>query len=551
MLTDLQITNFAIIENQTLSFHNGLNVITGETGSGKSIVLEALGLILGDRANTSLIRNGAETLEVHANFHLDNIDEDIFDSLPDIAKNNKEELSISRILSSSGRGKVFINGGLTTVGVLQETASKLINICGQNQQIRLLDSRFHLELLDAYAENSEQLKKYRESYGTWKKEYEVFESLKTASLDGKRRREELEDWLKELDEVDLQSGLREDLESKVKKLSSVNKSEGLLKTVSELLEGDESIIEKFRQVVSINSEISKVDTSYKNIFTTSTEIYTSIKELASDTERYANTLTGDDTLLELAETRLSKLARIERKYRATGEELIQLYKQYQKEYEVLSTPASLQAIEKRCNELLKNTLTIAEVLSKKRKTAEITLSKTVAQELADLNMQGVLFKFSFNAALDTPNLNGIDSGQFLIATNPGEPLQPLKEIASGGELSRILLVLKKVLREKSGVNVLVFDEVDTGISGSVARSVGEKLKSLAKESQVLCVTHLAQVASLGDHHMLVEKQFDKGRAVTRVRELSMQERIDEIARMLSGKEISKTARKTAEELIGI
>jgi DNA repair protein RecN (Recombination protein N) len=549
VLTEIQISNFAIIENQSIAFSDGLNILTGETGSGKSIILDALGLILGERASSSLIRQGSEHLEVHAHFDLSDIDLAIMNSLPDITKG--KELAVSRIFSINGRSKVYINGNLSTVSVLTNIGNQLISICSQSQQINLLNPSYHLKLLDGYVAKNDLFNEYAEKFSLFKQKELELNNLKQALKARESRLLILEEMIDELEALNITDNLRVELESAFYSIQNSVKVKEKSAFLQDLVTGEEGLLSLVSKITSFVSELNKLNPSYTNLV----DIVTNLKEYSFELDRQINSSLNNDEDSKLdsddISEKLTKLARLERKYSKDSKGLKQLLEDSKKEILTLQNPVlSIEQLQKEVSTVYNQVKVLAEKISDVRKKAASELSKLVRVELSELNMNAAKFEVEFKK-LPELTLSGLDSVEFLLQSNAGDGLRPLKQIASGGELSRILLVLKKVLRDKSGVNVLVFDEVDTGISGSVARSVGAKLKELASNSQVICITHLPQVASFADHHLLVEKFTDvkAKKTTTAVKLLNKNERVNEIARMLSGFEVTPTTKKSALELI--
>ena len=545
MLTELQIRNFAIIEEQAVEFGRGLNVITGETGSGKSIILGALEFILGARTKAHAVRAGAENLEVEAHFDLRELTPQIRANLPEIAQ--ADELAILRSLNNSGRSRVTINGRLGTVALLEEIASKLINICGQNQHIKLLESEYQLDLLDSYAKNKDLRDRFARLFA---ESSEAARVLKQARADSERsimRRAELEFVVEELGKIEPRAGMRAGLEAEVRKLSNGEKIRTALAQINSELSDDAGAMLALKSASRQLHELVKLDQSIGALSARFDGALEDLLGCEADLVRHARQVVLDDQELEALRERLAEIARVERKYRIDDAGLEKLLNSARLELSQLSDPQHLEKLIAHAQSTREAALACSSELSISRGTAARALARDVQSELAELAMAGVRLKVEITP--QEMSANGSDRVEFTIATNKGEPFKPLKLIASGGELARIMLVLKKVLRERSGVNVVVFDEVDTGVSGAVARAVGMKLHVLSEQSQVICVTHLPQVASLADVHLLVGKEVGK-RTVSRVRILNQNERVDEIARMLAGSEVTAAAKASARELLG-
>jgi DNA repair protein RecN (Recombination protein N) len=546
MLSELTITNFAIIERQSLSFHSNFNVISGETGAGKSIILNALEFILGGKGSTSLIRTGAEQMEVQALFDLTRIAPEIRRELPEIVGED-DELVVSRTQPREGRGKVLINGRLGTVSLLEEIVRKLVNICSQHHQTKLLDPKYHVELLDGFAENSDILSKMKDCYHRWHQAKQNLTTLQRDESQSAERREELRIIVEELEAIpNLVSGLRQRLESDIKRIGNSERLSQVGQKALHLISGEDGLATALKEISSALSDMRRLDPATAKLV----DDFESAREALSDSEfaisRYVDGLDLDSSELERLREELSELARLERKYRLDDGGLAERLVKAKEELARLSGGSDSAKLEQEVAKLEAEVKKCGAQLRAVREAAAKKLVEAVKRDLSELAMAGAAIDVRFTPSEPTPS--GTDRVEFLISTNKGEPFASLAKIASGGELSRVMLILKKILREQSGVNVLIFDEVDTGISGGVARSVGRMLKDISARSQVLCITHLPQVASLSDKHFLVQKEVGE-RAMTVVRALSEVEKVDEIARMLAGFTITDASRASARELI--
>lgn len=544
MLSELRISNFAIIEEQRVQFGPGLNVISGQTGSGKSVLLNALELILGARPRAQLIRHGADHLEIEGAFNLSDLSPALVESLPDIARG--DELVLSRSINQSGKGKVYINGRLGTVALLQEISRKLINICGQGQHINLLDPKFHLDLIDEYAGNAELRSEYAEVYSRYRvalKDFEQFESRRDAI---EARSTVLRETFEELNAAKLYAGIREDLDAQTKKLEGAERLIEGVQAVLPSFSSEEGVLSLLSRLITSLNELSRFDSQIKEFVNQANSARVLLQELEIDLARYSNDLSLDDEKLALLRDKLAEVARLERKYRANDTGLLEIQQSAGAELDRIADLGNISDIKERLDENRAALERIAAMLSESRLKAGSTLAHVVEKDLGTLSMPEAKLKIEIEEGEFAPD--GKDRVEFFISTNKGELFKPLAQIASGGELSRIMLVLKKNLRDRSGVNVLVFDEVDSGVSGSVARAVGQKLKELSKFSQVICITHLAQIASLAERHILVDK-IVKDRTFSIIKVIEGEEKVDEIARMLAGYEITRASRESAKELL--
>lgn len=545
MLVDLRIRNFAIIDEASITFGPGLNVLTGETGAGKSIILGALDIILGGKLRSHMIRDGEDFLEVEARFDLSELPQAFIQTLPEIAQG--EELVIVRNVTSLGKSKVYINGRLGTVALLSEIGSSMISICGQAQHIKLMDSTFHLAVLDIYGGHQDKIAEYSHLYADLRLAERKYNDARSSDEERSRRLLEIEDTVKELESAELSSGIRNYLESEIKRLSSGEKLTAGFEKIIENLSGERGSLSLIKDLCLELKDLSHVDSSIELLQKSANSIRTELEEILRESERYGSRITLDERKLESLRERLAEVARLERKYKRNDSELVEFLSGLKLERDSLGNIAAIGELRKETEKLRIQATKLAEEISQHRKKASQNLTQSVQKELADLNMKDAKLEVQYETGALCPQ--GIDVVEFMFSANKGEKLKPLKMVASGGELSRLTLVLKKVLNDKTGTNVLVFDEVDTGISGSVARAVGLKLKALSENSQVLCITHLPQVASLADTHLVVQKSVIEGRTVSHVSTLNSKERVDEVARMLAGTKVTEAAKKSARELI--
>jgi len=544
MLSELQIENFALVDSESISFGAGLNVISGETGSGKSILLQAIQFLLGEKLKSQVIRSGAESAEVQGLFSLEQLPPALVEELPDVARS--EELAVVRSISKSGKGKVFINGRLASLGLLEEIIGKLVNICGQNHHVRLLDQAYHREVLDGFAGHDHLIKNCKDSFETWREGSSELARLEAEASAREGREADMTESLKELDAAKLKPGVRSELEAQVKRLSGAEKLLSASQRIEDALTSEGGLGSQLQRIAVEVQDILKVDAEFAARADLFTSGRTHLKEFETALMRYRASLSLDDDQLSSARELLAEVARLERKYRRSDSELVALREELRASLATIQGGKRLGELQQEVGRLRTQLEKAAAALHESRARSVKKLSPLVEEGLADVAMKGSALQVALSPA--TLAAHGLDRVEFLLSANRGEPTRPLREIASGGELSRILLVLKQVLSDRTGVNVLVFDEVDQGVSGAVARAVGLKLRELSRSSQVICVTHLPQVASLADHHFLVEKQSGD-RTVTRVRALEGDIRIEEIARMLAGYKVTPAARESAKELL--
>lgn len=540
MLLEVHVRNMALVEQAAVTFGPGLVVITGESGTGKSMILHALELAVGGRPRTALVRDGAESLEVEALFSLDDVPESIRTELPDIAQT--DEVLLARSIDRTGRSKVHINGRLGTIGLLEEIGTRLLNICGQNQHVRLLEPKFHLDFIDEFGGTLDlrlELAGVFSDLQAARRELAEREAL----LESRARREaELTAILEDLKTIELRPGIRTELEAEVRRVGS---GEALLSRgakLDALLNEERGLLSLVSLAQAEISEMEKLDPGAGAMAELLSSARVSLEELGRDLTSYTRGLEIDDEKLNLLRDHLAEVARLERKYRSDDRGLCELREQALKDLATFSDEAGMDAIKARVSRVEADYQGKADKLSKVRRLGGERLSAMVQREFKDLGLSSHRFKAEFSEI--GPSARGIDHLEFVLSPDNGKNFLPLRKTASGGELSRITLALKSALKESGSTATFIFDEVDTGVSGSMARSVGTKLKNLSRSVQVICITHLPQIASLADVHLLVSK--DKG---TSIRALSEGEKVNEIARMLSGHKITPAALASARELL--
>jgi len=548
MLTDLNIKNIAIIDSLHVAFGPGLNVLTGETGAGKSIIVDAVELLLGGRASTDLIRAGEDEATVEALFDLSGRPE-LLSELAGAGVECEGELLVKRVVARSGRNRVFVGGGLSTVGVLSEVASLLINIYGQHESQTLLKPENHLLLLDAYAGCTP----LRQEFGVLHAAYRAAEAelkiLEEGERDRERRIDQLAFQAEEIARAALQPDEEEELERERVMLTHAERLFSASQGAYELLYGgDGALLGELRRATASIAEARGFDSRLAPVSEVLEDSYARLEDAALILRVYAARIEADPARLAMVDDRLDMIGRLKRKYGDTVAEVILHQGSVERELELLrNVEASRDEIEGRLAGISARMKELGAMLSAARREGAGRLSAAMGAELHDLAMPSARFTVSFDE-LPEPRATGLERGEFLFSPNPGEPQRPLARIASGGELSRLMLALKQ-LHPESDVPTLVFDEVDTGIGGATSAMVGRKLKRVALNQQVLCITHLPQVAACADRHYRVEKRQETGRTVTSVACLDPDGRVAELARMLGGVRISDTTLEHARELI--
>ena len=547
MLRTLDIENIAVIEKASVDFSSGLNVLTGETGAGKSIVVDSINAILGERTSRELVRHGAENAFVSAYF--DDICSETCDKLKelDIELDDGNSLLISRKISSNGKSLCKVNGKTVTVSMLKEISSHLINVHGQHDSQALLNPDLQYTYIDMLLKNKAIIGEYKESF---KKLISVRRKLKLLTNDESDKENQLEllnYQIEELEKADIKIGEREEL---TRKRALIQKSEDIIKTLNFALvtiNGDDENAGIEQAVGDVNRELSKFDEA-KDIYTVFNDI-TDKLELAKDkAEELLSSIDFSPEEIEMIDERLDLLYEFSNKYGSSEEEMLAfLDEARQKKNSILFADEELDRLTKEYDNLFDKTVELATKLSDERKATAQIFEKQVKEELSFLDMPKMQFFVNF----DKGNLSsiGFDKIEFMISANPGEPPKSLSKVASGGELSRIMLAIKNIISYNDTIGTLIFDEIDTGVSGRASQKIGLKLKSVSKNTQVICVTHSAQIASNADEHFLIEKKFDNNNTFTSVTPLDFEGRKKELARIMGGLEITDTLLQSAEELL--
>ena len=551
MLTTLYIENIAVIEKTSIDFSQGLNVLTGETGAGKSIIIDSINAIMGQRTSKELVRTGAKTALVTAQF--DDVNDTVKAKLKELGYDNEDDdtLILQRSISAAGKSTCKINARPASVTVLKEVAKNLINIHGQHESYELFSPDTHIDYIDSFGELNSELDDYREKYKRYKA---LKKQLNEANSDESARLHEI-DLLTyqttELFNADVQPDEIEQLENERIVLMNSEKIFTLLNDARELLDGDErtaggvesveSAMNYIQRAVSLNGE-------YESISESITDVYYNLRDCIEAISDAADSVESDPQRLEEIDERLDRLNRLTRKYGCECNELPSLAEKMQTRLEeLLSYDKNRDQLEADYKEAENNALVAAQKLSEIRKKTAKVFSERVREEMSFLNMPNVQIVTQFENTDFYEK--GTDKIEFLISANPGEPPRPVAKIASGGELSRMMLAIKTVLASTDDIDTLIFDEVDTGISGSAAQKVGMKLKEVSKSSQVLCVTHQAQLAALADAHYLISKQVEDGRTFTQVKLLDFDGRKHELSRIIGGVSITDAALAHAESML--
>ena len=562
MLAQLTISDFAIIESLSVSFSGGSNILSGETGAGKSIIINAVNLIVGGRASPDLIRTGAHKAIIEALFQVPE-GSPLAGSLAEMDIPFNGEVLIKRTISKEGKSQVRINGSLATLHMLSKLGPNLISVSGQNEHQLLLSPDNHLYVLDDFGELTPDRRTfaglYRDYYALKERREKLRDHLKREA----EQRELTQFQIREIEDANLAIGEDGELEGERRRLVHAESlMEIVFKGYHTLYEKDDSVLSTLSLLTKEMDKGVSMDPHLEQFKKGLETVQAQVEDLGLELRNLYSKLKVDPKRLQQVEERLELIRRLKKKYGSSIEDILSLREDLsQRSYQLAQKQEELKEGEIELEERWGNLVTIAARLSARRHEVAKDLEDKVEEELNQLGMTGTQFKIEFSPEVfadgavspDLPESavgpGGIDSVEFLIAPNVGEDLRPMAKIASGGELSRIMLALKTILARSSSVETLVFDEIDSGIAGATAAIIGEKLRSLAKYHQIVCITHLPQIASSGELHFLVEKTVSGGRTRTRIAPLDREDRINEIARLLGGKTISEKTLAHAREML--
>ncbi|MBI5493778.1 MAG: DNA repair protein RecN [Deltaproteobacteria bacterium] len=569
MLKHLAIKDFAIIDKLELDFSPGMTVLTGETGAGKSIIIDALHLVLGGRAVTDVIRTGSDTAEVTATFSVDGaVRERTGQRLKeqDIAVDDGE-LLIRRIVSRSGRNKIYVNGTLVTAAVLQAITSGLVDITGQHEHVWLLEPDTQLELLDAFASLGALRTEVASQYGLTREIYDELRRLKLGEQETLAREDFLRFQVGELKDLAPQAGEEEKLAVARKRLANGERLRTAVAHAEEsLYSGEQAAVELVGAVRDSLQAFTEVDDAVAPMARAVGEAQAIIEDVSRSLQKFMNRIQVDPEKLAHVEDRLEKLRRLSRKHGTTADGLVGKLAELEKElHGITNRDERGKALEKELGQARKRLGELAQDLAEKRRRAALKLVHATLEELGTLGMERASLQVAVeplpqkgegaDLTVDVGEMTkrvgprGLDRVEIRFSANPGEELKPLAKVVSGGELSRVLLALKRVLAQRDPVPVYVFDEVDAGVGGAVGESVGLKIKAVSALRQAMCVTHLPQIAAHADHHYVVEKVVQDGRTASRVTRLTADQRVEEVARMLGGLTITDATRTHARDML--
>ncbi len=551
MLQELSIKDFAIIDEIQISFQPKMTVLTGETGAGKSIIIDALGLLAGGRGSTEFIRKGEKKAVIQGLFTLPR-EANTYNILEEYGIDSEDgQIILQRDLYRGGRNICRINGMMVNLATLRKVGETLIDIHGQNEHQELMKPENHIDLLDEYDKKTSQLRnQYQVVYQNYRKLKLSMEKKEADEKAWAQRLDMLNFQVKEIEEAGLKINEEDELVEEKNKLDNFQAIHDALELSYQILSGEKiDVVGNLGNAMNELSDVSDLSENLREINTKISDAFYSLEDAARDISDELDSMEWNGERVNEIEERLELIHQLKRKYGDTIEDILHYHSRIEKELrEMENAEQNSEKQERQLSEALEKVKELAIKLSKQRKKSAKKLEKMIHEQLSALYMDKAVFEVK---CLNNSKLysKGIDKVEFYIQTNPGEEMGPLAKIASGGELSRIMLALKTIFSQKMGVTSIIFDEVDTGVSGRVAQAIAEKISQISNNSQVLCITHLPQVAAIADNHYYISKSVNDGRTETSLKELDEKQKIREIARMLSGSEITELTLKHAEELI--
>ena len=550
MLLEISIKNFAIIEEISLNFEKGMTVLTGETGAGKSIIIDAMNMMLGSRATTDVIRHGAPKAEIEGLFTVES-NRHLTALFEEQGLEWTDELIIRREILQNGRSVSRINGQMVNLSVLKAVGQHLVDIHGQHDQEELMRSQLHITMLDEFGDAAffQTKAAYRQTFEDYKRLRKQVVELQRNQQENKARIEMLEFQIAEIEAAALEVDEDLRLEQERQRLLNHKMIADTLTNAYTMLDAEEfSSLSNVRSAMNDLESIEEYDPSYKELSSQLSETFYALEDITKRLEDVVDGLEFDGNRLMQVESRLDLIHSITRKYGGQVKDVLEYLAQITKEYSLLTgSDLSSEDLEKELKRLEKSLVTLAQDLSDQRHALAQALENEIQQELADLYMDKARFQVRFSKAKF--NREGNEAVEFYISTNPGEDFKPLVKVASGGELSRLMLAIKSAFSRKEGKTSIVFDEVDTGVSGRVAQAIAAKIHKIGQNGQVLAISHLPQVIAAADYQFYIEKISDEHSTVSTVRLLNREERIEEIAKMLAGEDLTEAARQQAEQLL--
>jgi DNA repair protein RecN (Recombination protein N) len=565
LLSELSIKNFAIIEEVSISFQQGLTVLSGETGAGKSIIIDAIGLLVGGRGSSEFVRYGTDKAEIEGLFYLGE-NHPCLSKCEELGIELEDEMIIlKRDITHTGKGICRINGKLVTTTTLKEVGKTLVDIHGQHEHQDLMNSERHLYMLDSFdAENTwKQLEAYREVYTKYERVKKQLKQLTENEQEMAHRLDLIQFQLEEISSANLKVDEDTDLQEERVKIANFEKIYKSLTDAYQALSGDSRGLDQVRSAMHGIESVTHIDQSLTEVAESIANSFYLLEEATYSLREKIDLMEYDPKRLDFIESRLNEINMLKRKYGQSVEEILQYAEKIEVELDTIENKdVHIEKTKKELDALTGKVVEEGLRLSNMRTALATHLTEAIHQELKELYMDKTKFEVRVmkNTGIDGDPLvdgipvkltaDGLDEVEFYISTNPGEPLKPLAKVASGGELSRIILALKSIFSKHQGVTSIIFDEVDTGVSGRVAQSIAEKIQRVSVDSQVLCITHLPQVASMADTHLFITKEIVEDRTKTHVNVLNTEDKIMEIARMISGAEITDVTYEHAKELLG-
>jgi len=552
MLRELRLNNLAIIKNLDLEFNDKFIALTGETGAGKSIILNGISLLIGERSHTDMIRNGAQGLFAEGVFELNENQKKRLDELG--FEIEDDELIITRYFDRNAKSKITVNGSRMTLSRLKELMVNIIDLVGQHEHQFLLNSDYHLHLLDRFLDDEGKMlsKKIRESVNKIKKLNLQIGNIEEEKSKIAEKKDILEFQLNEINSLELKENEDNELEEEYKILFNAGKiSEKLEETSQFLKEGEFSILTALGRAKRNLEQLSDLSESYSELYDKIESVLYEVEEISYSVDNFVGDVEIDDKKLEKIVERIDNINKLKLKYGSTITEILEYRDKIEKDLSLVNFESEeLENLKKEKSELVGQYFQDSERLSEIREKISENLQNTVDVQLDDLNMENAKFKVEITKTQEI-TIYGMDNAEFMIAANVGETFKPLAKIASGGEISRIMLALKTVFSAVDNISVLIFDEIDTGISGETVRRVAEKLRELSKNTQIICVTHSPQIAGKAQQQFFIKKEIENNFTETKVHELNTEERIREIARIISGDNITEASINHAKEIMGL
>ncbi len=549
MLVELRLKNFAIIDDISINFGDNLNIITGETGTGKSLIVDAINIILGDRFTAEQVKSGDKQASVEALFEVPG-DSGVGERLERFGIGEGEgELIVKRVFNPGGKNRIYINGSIVTLGTLSEVTDGLVNMFGQHEHQSLLKKNNYLSYIDAFSKLEHEVSGYKAAYAEFVRAESEFEALGEKEREGAEKEDYLRFQAEEIKKVSPAPNEDSELEAERVRLENSERFSSSLTSATGLVyEGESSAIGFLKQALSHLERVSDLDSSLGELRDRIAAVLIETEDVFYGLSEFAGKIEHNPERLEDVLSRLEEIGRLKRKHGDSIEEIIKKQRQIESELDGLENSAEMMGeIERKRDILREKTSVAASSISAKRKAGARRLEELFSEQAESVGLKNARFEVGFTEK--DLSADGCDSVQFLFSANPGQAPRPVNRVASGGELSRIMLLLKSFVSTGDAGSIFIFDEVDAGIGGVVAESIGKKIKDLSDRSQVVCITHLPQVAKFANTHLLVAKEFDEGETEVSVDALGEEERVVEIGRMLAGKSVSKKTFEVARELI--